>query len=46
MTAALEEWQARGLCVTANPDVFNGPGMDVERAQRLCVQCPVRAECF
>jgi WhiB family redox-sensing transcriptional regulator len=49
-TAVREEdatWMAQARCRGMNPSVFfpsDGAGFEV--AQRICVECPVRAECL
>jgi WhiB family transcriptional regulator, redox-sensing transcriptional regulator len=46
-TAALGPWALRGLCSTANPELFFPPrGDPAAEARRICVRCPVHAECL
>lgn len=43
----LPDWQRRAACGHgADPDIFNGPGLDLEAAREFCAVCPVRAECL
>jgi WhiB family redox-sensing transcriptional regulator len=40
-------WMIHGLCRGASPtDFFPSDGLGVEAAQRVCITCPVRAECL
>jgi WhiB family redox-sensing transcriptional regulator len=37
----------RGLCRDVNPaGFFPADGLGVERAQRVCAECPVKARCL
>lgn len=44
-TEALPDWQSLGACVGADPDLFNGPGLDVAAALEICALCTVRPQC-
>ena len=40
-------WMDDALCRSASPgDFFPSDGVGVERAKRVCAECPVRAECL
>lgn len=40
-------WMDDARCRTAAPgDFFPSDGVGVERAKRVCAECPVRAECL
>src|SRR3954447_25167315 len=40
-------WMAQGSCRGMNPSVFfPSDGAGFEAAQRICMECPVRAECL
>jgi len=40
-------WMVRGRCRAAEPATFfPSDGIGVEIAQRVCADCPVRAECL
>jgi WhiB family transcriptional regulator, redox-sensing transcriptional regulator len=40
-------WMARALCRTAPPGAFfPSDGVGVEKARRVCAQCPVKDECL
>jgi WhiB family redox-sensing transcriptional regulator len=41
------EWMLRALCRGMSPSVFfPTDGAGFEAARRICVECPVRAECL
>ncbi len=41
------EWTARAKCRDMDPAVFfPSDGIGVQVAQRICVDCPVKAECL
>jgi WhiB family redox-sensing transcriptional regulator len=41
------EWMLQARCRGAAPtEFFPSDGLGVEAAQRVCVNCPVRAECL
>lgn len=40
-------WKSRGACFGLDPDMFHpGRGQSTEPAKRICMQCPVQAECL
>lgn len=42
-----EQWMAQAKCRGADPsEYFPSDGVGVERIQRVCTGCPVRAECL
>jgi len=42
-----EPWMASGLCSQTDPDAwFVDKGGSVKGAKRVCLACPVRAECL
>ena len=45
--AAEQTWMARARCRGHAPqEFFPSDGVGVERAKKLCVQCPVKVECL
>ncbi len=41
------EWMAQGKCRDMDPAVFfPSDGIGVQAAQRICAECPVKAECL
>jgi len=41
------DWMARGKCKDLDPSLFfPSDGIGVQVAQRICGECPVRAECL
>lgn len=42
-----EAWQAGALCAQADPEAwFPEKGASVREPKRICMQCPVRADCL
>ncbi|MFC8949512.1 MULTISPECIES: WhiB family transcriptional regulator [Streptomyces] len=41
-----EDWSARAVCRTADPDELFVEGAAQNRAKALCAGCPVRTECL
>jgi WhiB family transcriptional regulator, redox-sensing transcriptional regulator len=42
-----ESWQERALCAQTDPEAFfPEKGGSTREAKKICVQCPVRAECL
>lgn len=41
-----EEWQTKGACRTADPDMLFVQGAPQNRAKAVCMSCPVRTECL
>ena len=46
MGAKVNEWAARGVCKTADPDSLFVQGAAQNRAKAVCLACPVRTECL
>jgi WhiB family redox-sensing transcriptional regulator len=41
------QWMLRGLCRELEPaEFFPSDGVGVERARKICAQCPVKDECL
>ena len=41
------DWMAEGKCRSMDPDIFfPSDGIGVQAAQRICAECPVKAECL
>ena len=41
------QWMRRGRCKDMDPAIFfPNDGVGVQVAQRICAECPVRAECL
>ncbi|MFM7271281.1 MAG: WhiB family transcriptional regulator [Actinomycetes bacterium] len=46
-TETTQPWMADGLCRDYHPSLFfPSDGVGVDRARRLCAECPVKAECL
>jgi WhiB family redox-sensing transcriptional regulator len=51
-TPYVEEWQAAGACLSADPEIFfpvSGCGASaaqIEQARQICARCQVRSECL
>ena len=44
---AVVSWQDRALCAETDPEAFfPEKGGSTREAKKICVQCPVRAECL
>ncbi len=42
-----QPWMSEGLCRGQNPSLFfPSDGVGVERARRVCGECPVQTECL
>jgi WhiB family transcriptional regulator, redox-sensing transcriptional regulator len=42
-----ESWQERALCAQTDPEAFfPEKGGSTREAKKICVECPVRAECL
>ena len=42
----IEDWAARGVCRTMDPDAMFVQGAAQNRAKAICLGCPVRTECL
>ena len=42
----IEDWAARGVCRTMDPDYLFVLGAAQNRAKAICLGCPVRTECL
>jgi WhiB family redox-sensing transcriptional regulator len=43
----VQEWMLRGNCREHSPEeFFPSDGVGVEKARRICADCPVKAECL
>jgi WhiB family redox-sensing transcriptional regulator len=41
------EWMAQGKCRNVDPDVFfPSDGIGVQKAQKICAECPVTEPCL
>lgn len=41
------EWMSRGLCSDKPPEVFfPSDGVGVDRARKICADCPVKGQCL
>nr|WP_055533905.1 WhiB family transcriptional regulator [Streptomyces graminilatus] len=45
-TDGAENWEARGVCRTADPDELFVEGAAQNRAKAVCGGCPVRTQCL
>lgn len=41
-----EEWQTKGACTTADPDMLFVQGAPQNRAKAVCMSCSVKTECL
>jgi WhiB family redox-sensing transcriptional regulator len=42
-----QEWMLRALCRSLAPgEFFPSDGVGVDKARRICAQCPVQADCL
>ena len=47
LEADAQSWQERALCAETDPEAFfPEKGGSTREAKKICVQCPVRAECL
>ncbi|MFB7336908.1 WhiB family transcriptional regulator [Streptomyces adustus] len=46
MTTSEDDWTARAVCRTADPDELFVEGAAQNRAKAVCSACPVRTECL
>ena len=46
-TETTQPWMADGLCRDHHPSLFfPSDGVGVDRARRICAECPVKTECL